>query len=152
MGSFEVCYSFAGFAYLYCLINQSVVVFCLVFFRKSTAQFFSNVHVSFLFRGKSTVQYFFVFVNFSNVHACFVLCHIQFFVYFNFSNVHVYFMLCHVQFFVFFNSSNVHVCFVLRHRIAVQFFIVFVNFSNFDVCFVLRHLQFFVFFNSINVP
>ena len=87
--------------YVYCLIHQSVVVFCLVFLRKSAPQFFSNVHVSFVFRGRIATQ-FFVFVNFSNFHVCFVFHH--------------------VQFFVFFNFSNVHVCFVLRHKITVQCF------------------------------
>ena len=48
MGSFEVCYSFVGFVYVYCLIHQNEVVFCLVFHRKITARFFSNAHVSFL--------------------------------------------------------------------------------------------------------
>ena len=56
--SFEVCYSFVGFVYIYYLIHQSVVVFCLVLFRKSVAQFFSNVYASFVFRGRSAVQFF----------------------------------------------------------------------------------------------
>ena len=103
--SFEVCYSFVGFVYVSCLIHQSVAVFCLVLPRKSAAQFFSNVHVTFVFRGRSAVQFLFVFVNFSIAHVCFVFCH--------------------VQFFVFFNFSNAHVCFVLRHRIAVQCFCIF---------------------------
>ena len=67
VGSFEICYSFAGFIYVYCLIHQIVDAFCLVFLRKSAAQFFSNVHVPF------------------------VLHHVQFFVFFNFSNAHVRF-------------------------------------------------------------
>ena len=105
--------------YVYCLIHQSVVVFCLVFLRKSAPQFFSNVHVSFVFHGRIAAQ-FFVFVNFCNFHVCFVFHYVQFFVFFNFSNVHVCFALCHDQFFVFVNFSNAHV--VLRHKITVQCF------------------------------
>ena len=40
VGSFEVCYSFFGFVYVYCLVHQSVVVFCFMFRRKSAARFF----------------------------------------------------------------------------------------------------------------
>ena len=47
------CYSFVGFVYVYCLIQQSVVVF------------------SFVFRRRTAVQ-FFVLVNFSNVLQVFV--------------------------------------------------------------------------------
>ena len=75
-GNFEACYSFVGFVYVYCLIHQSVVVFCFVLRRRSAVQFFvfvsfSNVHVCFVLRRKSAVQ-FFVFVNFSNLHVCFM--------------------------------------------------------------------------------
>ena len=80
MGSFEVCYSFVGFLYVYCYMFMSVLC--------------SVIEVLFSF---------FVFVNFSNVHVCFVFYHLQFL--------------------VFFNINNVHVCFVLRHRSAVQFFL-----------------------------
>ena len=45
------CHSFVGFAYVYYLVHQSVVVFC------------------FVFRHRSAVQ-FFVFVNFSNFLQC----------------------------------------------------------------------------------
>ena len=77
-GNFEVCYSFVGFVYVYCLVHQSVVVFCFVLRRKSTVQFFvfdsfSNVHVYFVLRRKGALQ-FFVFVNFSNLHVCFMFC------------------------------------------------------------------------------
>ena len=61
-------------------------MFCLVFLRKSTAPFFSNVHLSFVFCGRIFVQ-FFAFVSFSNVHVCFVFRHVQFFVFANFINV-----------------------------------------------------------------
>ena len=61
---FEVCYSFVEFVYVYCLIHQSVVVFCLVFLRKSAAQFFIKIHVSFLFRDRSAVQFFFCIFQF----------------------------------------------------------------------------------------
>ena len=39
------------------MIHQSVVVICLVFLRKSTAQFFIHVHVSFALRRRSVVQF-----------------------------------------------------------------------------------------------
>ena len=55
VGSFEICYSFVGFLYVYCLIHQSVVVFCLVFLCKRAGQFFSNIHVSFVLCGRSAV-------------------------------------------------------------------------------------------------
>ena len=49
------CYSFVfGFVYFYCLIYQSVVVFCFVFRRRSAVQFF-------------------VFENFSNFRQVFVM-------------------------------------------------------------------------------
>ena len=75
--SFAVGYSIVRFVYVYCLIHLSVAVFCLVFLPKSAAQFFSNVHVSFVFRGRSAVHFFFFssFFNFSNAHVCFVVCH-----------------------------------------------------------------------------
>ena len=44
VGSFEVCYSFFGFVYVYCLVHQSAVVFCFVFCHKSAAQFFLFVN------------------------------------------------------------------------------------------------------------
>ena len=53
MESFEVCYLFDGFVYVYCLFHQIVVVFCYVLHCRNVVQFF-------------------VFVNFSNVHVCFV--------------------------------------------------------------------------------
>ena len=66
-----------------------------MFRRKSAAQFFSNVHVYFVLRHRSGVQFlvvfmsvlcsvvkllfgFFVFVNFSNVHVCFVFRRVHF--------------------------------------------------------------------------
>ena len=110
VGSFEICYSFAGFIYVYCLIHQSVDVFCLVFVRKSAAQFFSNVQVRFVLHH---VQ-FFVFFNFSNAHVCFVLHNriaIQFFFFFLYLSILVMFMsvLCSVMFgfLVFFSFINV---------------------------------------------
>ena len=62
MGSFEVCYSFVDFVYVYSLVHQSLVVFCSVL-RQSVAQFFvfinfSNVHICFVFRRRSVVQFF----------------------------------------------------------------------------------------------
>ena len=74
VGSFEVCYSIVEVVYVYRLIHQSVVVFCLVFVCKSAAQLFSNVHVSFVFCGRSTVPVF-VFFNFSNVYVYFLFRH-----------------------------------------------------------------------------
>ena len=75
MESFEVCHSFVGFLYLYCLFHQSVVVFCFVQHRRNAVQFFvlvnfSNVYVCFVFRRRSAVRVFFVSVNFSNVLRC----------------------------------------------------------------------------------
>ena len=131
MGNFEVCYSFVGFVYVYCLIHQSVVVFCLVFLRKSTVQFFSNVHVSFVFRGRSAV-------------------HFLFFSFFLYLSILVMFMsvLCSVMisflYLVFFMSV---LCSVIKLLFS---FFVFVNFRNAHVCLVFRHVQLFVFANFIN--
>ena len=60
-----------------------IVWFCLVFLRKNVAPFFSNLHLSFVFCGRISVQ-FFVFIIFSNAHVCFVFRHAQFFVFANF--------------------------------------------------------------------
>ena len=68
--SFEVCYSFVGFVYVYCLVHHSVVVFC------------------FVFRGKSAAH-FFVFATVSNAQVWFVLRHVQLFAFFTFNNVHI---------------------------------------------------------------
>ena len=121
VGSFEVCYSFVGFAYVYCLIHQNVVVFCLVFLRKSAAQVFSNVHVSFVFRGRSAVQFFLylsVLVMFISV-----LCSVMFsFLYFSILVMLMSFLCSIIEllfsFFVIVNFSNARACFVLHH---VQF-------------------------------
>ena len=138
------------------LLRFSVVFVSFVFRGRSAVQFFSNVHVSFVFRSRSAVQFF------SNVHVSFA---------FRGRNA--------VQFF-----SNVHVSFAFRVRSAVQFlylsifvmlmsvlcsvkisfsylvmllfvfclviellvsFFVFVNLNNVHVCCVFRHVQFFLY-------
>ena len=120
--SFEVCYSFVGFVYVSCLIHQNVIVFCLVFLRKSAAQVFSNVCVSFEFRGRSAVQFFFLYLSILVMFIS-VLCSVMFsFLYFSIL-VMLMSLLCSIiellfSFFVFVNFSNVRACFVLRH---VQF-------------------------------
>ena len=43
--------------------------------------------MSFVLRHRTAAHFFFVFVNFSNVHVCFVFGHVQFFVFANFGNV-----------------------------------------------------------------
>ena len=90
------------FSYVYCLIHQSVVVFCLVFLRKSAAQFFRHVHVSSIFRGRSALQFF------SNVHDCFVFLHVQF----------LYLPIL-VMFFKCILIWSVYVCYYL-HRLCVK--------------------------------
>ena len=69
--SFEVCCSFVGFVYVYCLVQQGIVVFCFVFRRRSAAKFFvfvtfSNIKSSFC-SVEEVLFSFFVSVNFSNV-------------------------------------------------------------------------------------
>ena len=126
MGSFGVCYSFVGFAHVYYLVHQGVVIFCFVYHGKSGAQFFSNVYVCFVVCQRISVQ-FFVFFNFSNVHVCFLLCYDQFFcILVVFMSVLFSVIELRFSFFVFANFSSVHVCFVFHH---VQFF-VFTNFGN----------------------
>ena len=88
--SFDVCYTFAGFVYVYCLVHQSLVLFCFVFRLRSAVMFFNfcKIHFCFVFHRRSAVQLilvmflsvlcsfedvlfsFFVFVNFSNVLRC----------------------------------------------------------------------------------
>ena len=102
MRSFEVCYSFVGFLYVYYLILQSIVVFCLVFLHKSAAQFFSNVHVSFVFCGRSAVQFVFLLhLSILVTFSIFVFRHVQFFVFANFVNAIQVYLIVRVHLFPF---------------------------------------------------
>ena len=58
MRSFEVCYTFAGFVYVYCLVHQSLVLFCFVFRLRSAVMFFNfcKIHFCFVFHRRSAVQ------------------------------------------------------------------------------------------------
>ena len=65
------CYSFLGFAYVYCMVHQSVllVVFCFVFRLKSAFQFFVFVNLS------NVLQLFVMYLNlrvylFVFIHFC----------------------------------------------------------------------------------
>ena len=154
MGNFEVCYSFVGFVYVYCLIHQSVVVFCLVFLRKSTVQFFSNVHVSFVFRGRSAVHFlFFSFFLYLSILVMFmfVLCSVikllfSFFVFVNFRNAHVCLVFRHVQLFVFANFINgIQVLFNFINIMYLNLRVYLIVFVFIDCVFILWYsvLQFF---------
>ena len=79
-------------------------------------------------RQRIAVQFFFVFVNFSNVHVCFVFHYVQFFVFPNLNNVHqvlVVYLNLRVYLIVFVFIGWVFILWYFE----LQFFVIF-NFSN----------------------
>ena len=65
------CYYFVGFACFYCLVHQSVVVFCFVPRRRSAAQFFGGFFVLFFLYLSSLVTFVLqVFVIYLNPRVC----------------------------------------------------------------------------------
>ena len=118
------------------LLRFSVVFVSFVFRGRSAVQFFSNVHVSFAFRGRNAVQFF------SNVHVSFAFRD-RSAVQFLYLSIFVMLMsvLCSVKISFSYLVMLLFV-FCLVIELLVSFF-VFVNLNNVHVCCVFRHVQFF---------
>ena len=148
------------FSYVYGLIHQSVVTFCLVFFRKSAAQFFIVFMVvlyfvvEVLFSFSVMFMSVLCFVMFSFLYLvmfmCLVLCHriaVQFFWYLPILVMLSLFCVPSCLFICIQQCSCVR-CSVIKFLFR---FFVFINFSNVHVWLVLCHVQFLVFANFINL-
>ena len=74
VGSFEVCYSFVDFVYVYCLVHKSLVVFCLCSVKMLFSFLYLLILAMFISVSCSVLGVsfsLFVFVNFSNIYICF---------------------------------------------------------------------------------